>query len=62
MKPVEVENVGVMTSFVKSFPGQQKIGKLLSQLKMQFTHTLLFQNNLVILPLKSRDSEVFKCV
>ena len=27
MKPVEVENVGVMTIFVKSFPGQQKIGK-----------------------------------
>ena len=27
MKPVEVENVGVMTIFVKSFPGQQKNGK-----------------------------------
>ena len=27
MKPVEVENVGVMTIFVKSFPGQQKYGK-----------------------------------
>ena len=27
MKPVEVENVGVMNIFVKSFPGQKKIGK-----------------------------------
>ena len=27
MKPVEVEYVGVMTIFVKSFPGQQKNGK-----------------------------------
>ena len=27
MKPVEVENVGVMTISVKSLPGQQKSGK-----------------------------------
>ena len=27
MKPVEVENVGVMNIFVKSLLGQQKIGK-----------------------------------
>ena len=27
MKPIEVENVGVMNIFVKSFLGQQKIGK-----------------------------------
>ena len=27
MKPVEVENVGVMNIFVKSFLGQLKIGK-----------------------------------
>ena len=62
MKPVEVENVGVMTIFVKSFPGQQKKEKLLSQLKMQFSHTLLFRNNLVLLPLKNRDSEVSEYV
>ena len=27
MKPVEVENGGVMTIFVISFPGQKKIGQ-----------------------------------
>ena len=58
MKPVEVENVGVMTIFVKVSLDNKKMEKLLSQLKMQFSHTLLFRNNLVLLPLKNRDSEV----
>ena len=62
MKPIEVKNVGVMPIFVKSFPGQKKIGKLLSQLWMQFSQTLIFQYNLVILPVKSRDSEVSEYV
>ena len=41
MKPVEVENVGVMTISVKSLPGQQNVENGLSQLKMQFSHILL---------------------
>ena len=62
MKPVEVENVGVMTIFVESFSGHENMEKLLSQLKMQFSHTLLFRNNLVLLPLKNRSSEVSEYV
>ena len=39
MKPVEVENVGVMTIFVKSFSGQQKYGKTtLSAKNVIFTY------------------------
>ena len=62
-EPVEVENEGVMTIFIKSFPGRRKKWKKhLYLLKRQCSHTLSFQHNFVLLPLKIRDSEVFKYV
>ena len=63
MKPVEIENERVITFFVKKIPGQQKIGKTPLCVIMQFLHTLhTLPFFLVLLPLKSRDSEVFKYV
>ena len=39
MKPVEVENVGFMSNFVKSFTGQQKNRKtLFSVINANFTY------------------------
>ena len=45
---VEVENEGVMTIFIKSFPGKKKMEKHLYLLKRQFSHTLSFRNNFVL--------------
>ena len=62
MKPVEVEYVGVMTIFVKSFPGQQKNGKTTLSAKNAIFTYFAIPNNLVLLPLKNRDSEVSEYV
>ena len=63
MKPVEIENERVITFFVKKIPGQQKIGKThLCVINAIFAYFAIFFSHLAILPLKGRDSEVFKYV
>ena len=63
MKPVGVENERVMTIFVKSFSGQQQIGKTpLSAINAIFTYFAILEKNKKKMPLKTKDSEVSEYV
>ena len=65
MKSVEVENEGFMSNIVKSIPGRKKIGKTpLPVINAIFTYFVIpkWISELVLLLLKSKDSEVFKYV
>ena len=62
VKPIEVENVGVMNILVKSFLGQKKWKNSFLSYKCNFCilcHYNFFLNSFTI---KNRDSEVFKYV
>ena len=59
MKPIEVENVGVMNIFVKSFLGQLKIQKTPFS---AINGILYLINFFFFVTMKSRDSEVFKYI
>ena len=49
MKPVEVENVGFMSNFVKSFTGQQKNRKTtFSVINANFTYFWIQKKNVLL--------------
>ena len=50
MKPVEVENVGFMSNFVKSFTGQQKNRKktFFSLINANFTYFCIPKKNVLL--------------
>ncbi len=62
MKPIEVENVGVMNILEKSFIGQQKYGKTpfsaINAIFAYFVITIFLK----FICIKNKDTEVFKYV